>query len=123
MKTKVTTVKLNRTGFDFATRLVDAGKVVHDDRDMWSEHEPTAEEENAFIEQFGFTEYSRWHLGIDTGAPENTKGHYKFPYGDFIKVHRCGVLAAEVRAAQRKYEDIQAAAVHLHGMIDSSTKT
>jgi hypothetical protein len=123
MKTKVTTVKLNRTGFDFATRLVDGGKVVRDDRDMWSEHEPTAEEENAFIEQFGFTEYCKWHLGIDTGAPEETKGRYKFPYGDFIKVHRCGVLAAEVRAAQRKYDDIEAAAAHLHGMIDSQAKT
>jgi hypothetical protein len=35
-------------------------------------------------------------------------------------VHRCGVLSAESRAGQRKYADIEAAATHLHGMIDKS---
>jgi hypothetical protein len=43
-----------------------------------------------------------------------------FPYGDFENVHRCGVLSAEVRAGQRKYADIEAAASHLHGMIDKT---
>jgi uncharacterized protein (DUF2267 family) len=43
---------------------------------------------------------------------------YKFPYGDFENVHRCGVIAAEVRAAQRKYADIEVAAAHLHGRLD-----
>ncbi|GAA3814690.1 hypothetical protein GCM10022226_39420 [Sphaerisporangium flaviroseum] len=28
------------------------------------------------------------------------------------------VIAAEVRAAQRKYTDIEVAAAHLHGMLD-----
>jgi hypothetical protein len=38
---------------------------------------------------------------------------------DFARVHRCGVLAAENRAAQRKYFDIESAAAHLHGMLDA----
>jgi hypothetical protein len=118
MAVRVTTVKLNRSGFDHAKRLVDQGKVVRDDRDSWSEHQPSAEVENRFIEAHGFAEYGKWHLGIDTDANVNTKGHYKFPYGDFTKVHRCGVLSAEVRAGQRKYADIEAAAANLHGMID-----
>ena len=44
----------------------------------------------------------------------------KFPYSDFEKVHRCGVLAAESRAGQYKYDDIEHAAAHLHGMIDGA---
>jgi hypothetical protein len=118
MATRVGTVKLNQKAFDFAKGLVSDGKVVPDDRDAWSEHQPSAAAENQFIEQRGFAEYGKWHLGIDTRENEDTKAHYKFPYGDFEKVHRCGVLSAEVRAGQRKYADIEAAAAHLHGMID-----
>jgi hypothetical protein len=33
-------------------------------------------------------------------------------------VHRCGVLAAKVRAARNNYTDIEAAASHIRGMID-----
>jgi hypothetical protein len=43
---------------------------------------------------------------------------YEFPYGDFEMVHRCGVLAAESRAAQYQHSDIETAAAHLHGMLD-----
>ena len=53
---------------------------------------------------------------------EDSKGRYKFPYSDFTKVHRCGVLAAENRAGQYKYNDIETAAAHLHGMIDAARK-
>jgi hypothetical protein len=49
---------------------------------------------------------------------EETKSRYKFSYGDFENVHRCGVIAAEVRSGQRKYTDIEVAAAHLHGMLD-----
>ena len=34
-------------------------------------------------------------------------------------VHRCGVLAAESRAGQRKCVDVANAAAHLHGMLDA----
>jgi hypothetical protein len=49
---------------------------------------------------------------------EDNESRYKFPYGDFDKVHRCGVIAAEVRVGQQKYQDIEVAAAHLHGMLD-----
>jgi hypothetical protein len=48
----------------------------------------------------------------------STKGRYKFPFGDFKKVHRCAVLSAESRAGQYKHYDIEQAAAHLHEMID-----
>src|SRR5712671_3293378 len=90
-------VHLNRSAFDHAKQLIKEGKFVFDERDAWSEHQPSAEQENEFIRAHGFGEYSKWHLGINNDEPENTKARYKFPYGDFQKVHRCGVLSAESR--------------------------
>jgi hypothetical protein len=112
-------VKLHRPGYDHAKQLVTERKVVLDDRDDWSEHQPSAAEENAFIEAHGYAEYGRWHLAIDDERPHDTKGHYKFPYGDFSAVHRCAILAAESRAGQRKYTDVESAAAHVHGMLDA----
>ena len=40
-------------------------------------------------------------------------------YGDFEKVHRCGVLAAESRAGQYKHDDIEHAAAQLIEMVSS----
>jgi hypothetical protein len=111
-------VKLNKGAFDHAKQLVHDEKVVYDERDAWSEHEPSAQKENEFIRLHGWDTYARWYLGIDEEKNERTKGRYKFPYGDFERVHRCGVLSAESRAGQRKYYDIENAAAHLHGMID-----
>jgi len=50
--------------------------------------------------------------------PSDTKEHYKFPYGDFDMVHRCGLLAAESRAGQHKCAAIEAAAARLLGLLD-----
>ena len=111
-------VKLNDTAYQHARDLIAAGRCVIDDRDAWSEHQPSARQENEFIEQCGIAQYSRWHLGIDDAQQANRKGRYKFPYGDFHDVHRCGLLAAESRAGQRKYYDIELAVAHLHGMLE-----
>lgn len=111
-------VKLNSTAFDHAKSLIKDGKVVLDERDDWSEHQPTAEQENQFIEEHGFDEYAKWHLGIDDEQDEETKARYKFPYGDFERVHRCGLLAAESRAGQYKHFDIELAVAHLDGMLE-----
>jgi hypothetical protein len=122
MREPVMSVKLNKTAYRHAEEFVSEGKVVLDDRDAWSEHQPSAEAENEFILLHGFDEYGKWHLGIDDEENEQTKGRYKFPYGDFKKVHRCAVISAESRAAQYKYHDIESAAAHLHGMIDASKR-
>jgi hypothetical protein len=113
-------VKLNQKAFDKAKTLVKAGDIVKDERDAWSEHQPSAKKENEFIRQNGFEEYARWHLGVDDAEDEHTKERYKFPYGDFKKVHRCGVISAESRAGQYKHYDVEKAAAHLHEMIDKT---
>ena len=91
-------VRLNQRAYDHARELIAAGRCVIDDRDAWSEHQPSAADENAFIDEHGWAGYGRWHLAVDDEANRETKGHYKFPYGDFSAVHRCAVLAAESRA-------------------------
>ncbi|MCW2718749.1 MAG: hypothetical protein QOG20_6021 [Pseudonocardiales bacterium] len=111
-------VTLNQRAYDHARRLVAEGAVVDDDRDAWSEHRPSPQQENAFIAEHGYGEYGRWHLGVDDEHGAETKAHYKFPYGDFVRVHRCGLLAAESRAGQRGYTDIELAVAHLHGMVE-----
>jgi hypothetical protein len=117
----VMAVKLNRRAYDHAKKLIAEGRFVADDRDDWSEHQPTAAQENEFLERHGFGEYQKWYLGIDDEQDEDNKGRYKFPYGDFEKVHRCGLLSAESRAGQYKYFDIEKAAHELHEMIDRTT--
>ena len=116
-------VRLSRRAFDHATTLIEEGHFVLDERDMWSEHQPSAAQENAFIEKHGIREYGKWYLGVDDEQDENDKGHYKFPYGDFRDVHQCGVLTAESRAGQYKYDDIERAAAHLHGMLTAAAKS
>src|SRR5258707_5826398 len=111
-------VTLNPRAYKYAKELIDEGKFVFDERDAWSEHRPSAQEENEFIRLHGFAEYGKWYLGINDEKAEETKGHYEFPYGDFKMVHRCGVLSGESRAGQYRHYDIENAAAHLHGMLD-----
>jgi hypothetical protein len=112
-------VKLHPAGLRQAKDLIAQGRAVRDERDDWSEHQPTAEEENAFIRRHGYAEYGRWHLGIDAARAEDTKARYKFPYGDFRRVHRCAVISAESRAGRNKYLDIDRAAHELHELMDA----
>ena len=112
-------IELNNPALKKARALVRDGNVVRDQRDAWSEANPSADEENAFIEKEGWTAYSHWHLGIDKDANPETKEAYSFPYGDLRRVHRSGVIAAESRARQNDYDDIGGATKKLLDVIDS----
>ena len=112
-------IRLNNAAYDRAKELIKAGAVVTDERDAWSEHQPSTRQENEYIRAYGFKEYGKWHLGIDDEKGEETKRRYKFPFGDFKNVHRCALLSAESRAGQYKHFEIEQAVAHLHGMIDA----
>lgn len=116
------TVKLNEPAFEQAKKLIGQRKCVTDEKDAWSEHQPSTDEENAYLQAHGIKEYGKWYLGVDTNEDEDNKGRYKFPYSDFARVHRCGVLSAESRAGQYHYADIEQAAAHLHGMLEGISK-
>ncbi|MCU1524029.1 MAG: hypothetical protein JWO18_923 [Microbacteriaceae bacterium] len=111
-------VKLNTKAFEHAKRLIREGKVVHDERDDWSEHAPSTDDQNDYLEKHGFGDYSEWFLGVDDDKSEKTKGRYSFPFGDFSRVHRCAVISLESRAAQNDHDDIATAAKDLLERID-----
>ena len=111
-------VTLNSRAYTFARHLIEDGRIVFDERDAWSEHRPSTEQENDCIAGGGFADFGRWYLGIDDRYGAETKSHYKFPYGDFEQLHLCGILAVESRAGQRKYTDIELSAAHLHGRLE-----
>jgi hypothetical protein len=112
-------VKLNASALTNARKLVKDGKVVHDERDDWSEDAPSTDAQNDYIEKHGWEAYGDWHLGIDTDKAAETKGRYSFPYGDFSKVHRCAVISLESRAAQNDHDDITKSTKNLLDLIDS----
>ncbi|MCX6501862.1 MAG: hypothetical protein NT132_05560 [Microbacterium sp.] len=111
-------IELNEPALRQARALVRDGKVVRDERDDWSEAAPTPDEENHFIEREGWTAYAHWHLGVDRDENPETKKAYSFPYGDFRRVHRSGVIAAESRAGQYDHDDVEAALKALLELID-----
>jgi hypothetical protein len=116
-----THLELNEDAFAFAVQLVKQGHFIADGKGAWSVHRPPTNEQNEFIRVHGFSEYAKWHLAIDGRYPENTKRRYKFPYGDFKNVHRCGVLAVQSRAGEYGYSGIENAAAQLRGMLEATS--
>jgi hypothetical protein len=115
-------VIVNRRAYEHGRQLIEDGRFVLDERDDWSEHRPSTRQENEFLETHGIDQYARWFLGVEDTEPKDRKARYKFPYGDFERVHRCGVLSAEVRAGQYKHYHIETAAAHLHGLLDGAQR-
>lgn len=109
-------VTLNREGLENARRLLDEGKYIINT--SWRTAQPTEQAESEFLDQQGEAEYAKWFLGIDTDASEGSKERYKFPYGDFRKVHQSGLVAARQRAAQNDYTDIYEGAGELLDIFD-----
>jgi hypothetical protein len=68
-------VKLNRTSFEYAKELATQGKVVVDERDAWSEDQPSTQEENEFIDAHGYAE-------TRSGTWESTTSKTKVPRRD-----------------------------------------
>jgi hypothetical protein len=116
---RIMAVHLHRSAATHARNLIKQGRTVRDERDAWSEHQPSAQKENDFIRRHGWREYGKWHLGVDEQEDEETKARYKFPYGDFSRVHRCGLISAESRAGQYKYLDVERAAAQLLRLLDA----
>lgn len=111
--------KVNDDGVTHARKLIDDGKI--DTSTEWSDAAPSTDEENRHIDAQGYSGYGRWHLAIDTGASEETKSRYGFPYGDFSKVNRAALIHAKQRAAQNDHDDVVAAADDLLQRLDERT--
>lgn len=115
-------VKLNDRAYEHARRLIEQGQFIDDEREAWSDHHPSTRTENEFIEKNGVFEYSKWFLAVNDEYRKDSRRHYEFPYGDFENVHCCGILAAQSRAGQDKYFDVEKAAADLIAVIDKQAR-
>ena len=100
-----------------AKRLIDAHQYVLES--VWGDVQPSADDENAYLESHSWDEYGEWYLGLTEGAGEDTKARYGFVYGDFRRVHRSGLIAAEYRAAEWRHKEVELAAHDLLQLLDS----
>lgn len=100
-----------------ARRLIDARQYVLDS--VWGEAQPSAEDENAFLDSHSWHDYADWHLGLTDGATDNTKARYGFVYGDFRRVHRMGLVACQYRAEEWRHKEVELAAHSLLQHLDS----
>jgi hypothetical protein len=114
------TTRLNENAFAYARELIIQGHVVLDKKSDWGDDRAAAAQENDFIRDNGFAEYSKWHLGIDATHVQNSKARFKFPFGDFKNIHRCALLAVKSRAHQCGYSDIENAAKRLLEMMEGT---
>jgi len=108
--------RVNRRAVTHAKSLIDAGRyVVESD---WGEAQPSANDENAFLERHSWDEYGTWHLGLTQGANDETKARYGFVFGDFKRIHRSGIIACHFRAAEYHHKDVELAAHRLLQYLD-----
>ena len=104
-----------------ARQLIDSGR--YDTATDWSDASPSTDDENDKIERDGYEAYGEWHLAIDTEASEETKGRYRFPYGDFRQVNRNGLVSAKQRAAQNGHDEVERAADGLLDHLDAQSSS
>ena len=111
------TYSLNERAVEHARRLIDARQYVLDSD--WGERQPSAKEENAFLESHSWDEYAEWHLGLTDGARDETKARHGFVYGDFRRIHRMGLISCHYRAAEWRHKEIELAAHELLQHLDA----
>jgi hypothetical protein len=110
---------LNEAAVTKARKLIDARQYVLDSD--WGDVQPTADEQNAFLEQHGWDDYAQWHLGLTEGAGDETKARYAFVFGDFRRVHRTALIACVYRASEWRHKDVELAAHDLLQYLDKAT--
>ena len=97
-------------------RRIEARQYVLDSD--WGEVQPSADDQNAYLERHSWEEYAAWHLGLTEGANDETKARYAFGYGDFRRVHRTGLIACVYRASEWRHKEVELAAHDLLQALD-----
>jgi hypothetical protein len=108
---------VNPEAVAFARQLIDKGQYVLSSD--WGQVQPSASQQNEYLEKHSWDDYSRWHLGLTDGANDETKARYAFVFGDFRRLHRMGLIACQYRAAEWRHKEIELAAHDLLQRLDS----
>ena len=116
---RIASYSVNDRAVARARRLIKARQYVL--RSDWGDAQPSADEENAFLDKHSWDEYGEWHLGLTAGASDDTKARYAFVYGDFRRVHRSGLLACQYRAAEWQHGEVERAAHELLQLLDATS--
>jgi hypothetical protein len=109
---------LNERAMKRAEARIEARQYVNDSD--WGDVQPSADDENAFLDSHSWEEYAEWHLGLTDGAADETKARYAFVYGDFRRLHRTGLIACQYRAAEWRHKEIELAAHRLLQFLDET---
>jgi len=109
---------VNDRAVEHALELIARRRYVLDSN--WGDVQPRAKDENAYLETHSWEEYAQWHLGLTEGAKDGTKARYAFVYGDFVRLHRMGLIACHYRAAEWRHKEIELAAHDLLQALDNA---
>jgi hypothetical protein len=107
---------VNQQAVARARQLIDARQYVL--KSSWDDVQPSAADENAYLESHSWEEYAQWHLALTDGATDETKARYAFVYGDFRRLHRMGLIACLYRAAEWRHKEVELAAHDLLQHLD-----
>jgi hypothetical protein len=110
---------VNDSAVQRASKAIAARQYVLDSD--WGEVQPTAADENDFLEKHSWEEYGEWHLGLTAGPADDTKARYAFVYGDFRRIHRSGLIACVYRAAEWRHKEVELAAHELLQLLDKTS--
>jgi hypothetical protein len=109
---------VNPDAVAFVRARIDARQYVLDSD--WGDVQPTADDENAYLETHTWEDYAGWHLGLTDGANDGTKARHAFVCGDLRRVHRTGLIACVYRAAEWRHKDVELAAHDLLQHLDAT---
>ena len=116
---RVASYTVNERAVARAQELIDARQYVLDSD--WGEVQPSADDQNGFLESHSWDDYARWHLGLADGANDETKARYAFVCGDFRRIHRTALIACVYRAAEWRHKEIELAAHALLQRLDETS--
>lgn len=108
---------VNDAAVEHARRLIEARQYVL--TSDWGEVQPTADDENAYLERHPWSDYGSWHLGLTEGANDETKARHAFVFGDFRRVHRTALIACVFRASEWRHKAVELAAHDLLQRLDA----
>lgn len=109
---------VNKRAVARAKELIDAHQYVLES--TWGDVQPSAEDENAYLESHSWDDYAEWFLGLTDGATDATKARFAFAYGDFRRLHRSGLIACQFRAAEWRHKEVELAAHSLLQHLDGT---
>ena len=110
---------VNKAAVAHARDLIEKKQYVLDSD--WGEVQPSADDQNHFLERHSWEEYAAWHLGLTEGANDETKARHAFVYGDLRRVHRTALIACVYRASEWRHKDVELAAHDLLQLLDQTS--